>query len=169
MASWNLAWAGSSHSDGVGVGDSAGAVGAVSPGASSCTGADVAQAEPFLLVSSSGGTYKPREDSGVMHWPRRPRRPQSDSEAQAQQSRSKPLSISHPSGVPESVDGTETPGSGPPSATTTKIISENRKSSLGGPFFPGTRTGARPLWEVKGQPSRAEEPRSAAALGGLEI
>lgn len=163
-----LGLGGSGHGDRVGVGDSAGAVGAVSPGASSCTSADVAQAELFLLVSSSGGTYKPREDSGVMHRPGRPRGPQSDSEAQAQQSRLKPLSISHPSGVPESVEGTETPGSGPPSATTTKIILENRRNSLGGPFSPGTPTGARPVWEVKGQPSRAGKPRSAPALGGLE-
>ena len=155
----------SGHGDGVGVGDSAGAVGAVGPGASSCTGT---QAELFLLASSSGGTYKSREDSGVMHRPQRPRRPRSDPEAPAQQSRLKSLSISHPSGVPVSVDRTEIPGSGSPSGTTTKITLENRRSSLGGPFFTGTPTGARPVWEVKGPPSRAGEPRSAPALGGLE-
>lgn len=139
---------------------------AVSPGASSRTGTGVAQAELFLLVPSSGGTYKAREDSGAMH---RSRRPRSDPEAPAQQSSLKPQSISHPSVVPVSPDRTGTPGSGPPSATTTKIILESRRSSsLGGPFSPGTTTGARLVWEVKGQPIRAGEPRPALALGGLE-
>ncbi|NP_955765.1 serine protease 43 precursor [Mus musculus] len=91
-----------------------------------------------LLQPLFSGTYKPREDSGVMHRPQRPRRPRSDPEAPAQQSRLKSLSISHPSGVPVSVDRTEIPGSGSPSGTTTKITLENRRSSLGGPFFTDT-------------------------------
>lgn len=144
---------GSGHGDGVGVGDSAGAVGAVSPEASSCTITVVAHAGLFLLVPSSGDTYKPREDSGVIHRPCR-RRPRSNPEAPAQQSLLKPLSISHPSVVPVSLDGAETLGLGPSSATTTKIILDSRTSALGGPFSPGTTTGARPVWEVKGQPSR---------------
>ncbi|GAB1294739.1 Putative inactive serine protease 43 [Apodemus speciosus] len=72
-----------------------------------------------------------------MHRPRRPRRPRSDPEAPAQQNRLKPLSILHPSVVPVSPDRTGTLGSGPPSATTTKIILESRRSSLGRPFSPG--------------------------------
>lgn len=164
-----LGLGGSGHGDRVGVGDSAEVVGVVSPGASSRTSAGVAQAELFkLLVSSSGGNYKPREDPGVMHRSQRLRRPQSDRGAPAQQSRLKPLSISHPSGVPVSLDGTETPGSGPLSATTTKIILESRRSSVGRPFPPGTTIDARSVWEVEGQPSWAGEPRSAPALGGLE-
>lgn len=163
-----LGLGGSGHGDGVGVGDSAGVVGAVSPGASSRTSAGVAQAELFLLVSSSGGNYKPREDSGVMHRSRRLRRPQSNPGAPAQQSRLEPLSISHPSGVPVSLDGTETPGLGPPSATTTKMILESRRSSLGQPFSPGITIDVRLVWEVKGQPSWAGERKSAPAFGGLE-
>lgn len=123
------------------VGDSVGTVGAVSPEASSWTRTDVAHAKLFLLVPSSGGTYKPREDSGGIHRPPRPPRPprpQSNPEAPAQQSLLKPPSISHPSVVPVSLDRTETPESGPPSITTTKIILESRRSSPGGPFSPGT-------------------------------
>ncbi|XP_028642888.1 serine protease 42-like [Grammomys surdaster] len=91
-----------------------------------------------LLQPLFSGTYKPREDSGVIYRPRRLRRPRSNPEAPAQQSLLKPLSISHPSVVPVSLDRTETLGSGPPSATTTKIILESRRSSLGGPFSPDT-------------------------------
>lgn len=147
---------GCGHGGAVGVGDSASAVRAV------------AQAELFLLVPSSGGTYNPREDSGAMHRPRRPGRPRSDPEAPAQQSGLKPLSISHPSVVPVSPDRTGTPGSGPPSATMTKIILESGRSSLGGPFSPGTTTGARRAWEVKGQRTGAGDPRPAPVLGGTE-
>ncbi|XP_031201286.1 putative inactive serine protease 43 isoform X2 [Mastomys coucha] len=91
-----------------------------------------------LLHPLFSGNYKPREDSGVMHRSRRLRRPQSNPGAPAQQSRLEPLSISHPSGVPVSLDWTETPGLGPPSATTTKMILESRRSSLGQPFSPDT-------------------------------
>ncbi|XP_034339609.1 serine protease 43-like [Arvicanthis niloticus] len=96
-----------------------------------------------LLQPLFSGTYKPREDSGGIHRPPRPprpRRPRSNPEAPAQQSLLKPpsISISHPSVVPVSLDQTETPESGPPSTTTTKIILESRRSSPGGPFSPDT-------------------------------
>lgn len=124
----------------------------------------MAQAELFLLVSSLGGTYKPREDSGPMH---RPLKSRSDPESPAQKSRLKPLNISHPSVVLVSLNQTGTPRSGPPSAITTQIILESSRSSPGEPFSPGT-TGARLSWEVKEQTQPGWGAEVNSCLGGLE-
>lgn len=110
----------------------AGAVGVVRLAASSRAGAGTPRPEPFLLVSSLGGTYRPRGDSRAM--PTSPAAP-------AHRNRMKPLSISDPSVVPVSPDPVGTPGSGTPSPTTPKDVLESSSSSPAGPFFPGTATG----------------------------
>lgn len=133
VAAWSLAWGGVAMVMVLAlVAGRAGAVGVVRLAASSRAGAGTPRPEPFLLVSSLGGTYRPRGDSRAM--PTSPAAP-------AQRNRMKPLSISDPSVVPVSLDPVGTPGSGTPSPTTPKDVLESSSSSPAGPFFPGTATG----------------------------
>lgn len=157
MAAWSLALGRGDYGDGVGVGGRADAVGAVKSAASSCAGAGTALPELFLLVSSLGSTYGPREDSRLM-----PTSP----EVPARWNRMKPLTISDPLVIPVSPDSTRTPGSGTPSPTTAEGVMESSSSSPGKPFAPGTATGASSLPASLGGQSANPSGREGGVCSG---